>query len=95
MTTKNLKLDTTKLKRSDFSFTYDHYSYMLTYKGKMIGGAGSDRSKRKNHSNLAFYRGQAEIAIRDIMDNGRCAPYMKKNIIDIDDGSLDWLGDNE
>ena len=87
-----ITLDYKKLKKEDFSFTYDHYGYQVTYKGKRIGGAGTfNRSGRINPTNLTFYRQQAEITIRDILQGGRCQDFMKQNIIDIDNGSLDWL----
>jgi len=86
-----MKLDYTKIKPKDLTFTYDHFGYQLTYKGKRIGGAGSDGTGKKLPSNLTFYKQQAEIAKRDILQSGRCPKFMKQNIIDIDNGSLDWL----
>lgn len=88
-----MRLDTKKLNKDDFSFTYDHFGYQITYKEKVIGGDGSNRTSRKLPSNLYFYKQQAEITIRDIL-NGRCLDFMKQNIIDIDNGSLDWLPKN-
>jgi len=79
------------LEAKDFTFTYDCYGYQIVYKGKRIGGASSDRNSKPNRTNLAYYHHQAQIAIRDIVENGRCHDFMKQNIADIDNGSLDWL----
>lgn len=86
-----MKLDYAKIKSKDLTFAYDYFGYQLIYKGKRIGGAGSDESGKILFSNLAFYKEQAEIAKRDILKNGSCPKFMKQNIIDIDNGSLDWL----
>ncbi len=85
-----MEFDHTKLKKEDFTFTYGSTGYQIIYKGKRIGGAGT--GKIKGHfKNCSFYREQAEITVRDILEQGRCPKFMKQNIIDINNGSLDWL----
>jgi len=86
-----MKLDHTKINSKDLTYEYDHFGYQLIYKDKRIGGAGTDRNGRLNPSNLNYYKQQAEIAKRDILQSGRCPKFMKQNIIDIDNGNLDWL----
>jgi len=75
-------------KREDFTFTYDHFGYMIQYKGLPVGGAGCIKpyynSKRRVPSNLQFYKEQAEITINAILDN-RIVPHMKKAMQQIDD----------
>ncbi len=85
------KFEHIKLKKEDFSFFYTHYSYMITYKGIKIGGSGSDKSAKRNSSNLAYYKQQAQITIRSIVEEGRCAMYMQNNInnINIDELNQD------
>ena len=84
-------LNNKRLEAKDFTFSYDCYGYQIIYKGKRIGGASSERNSKPNRTNLAYYHHQAKIAIRDILERGRCPDFMKQNIVDIDNGSLDWL----
>ena len=75
--------DHTKLNKEDFSFIFGYYGYMIQYKGKDIGGAGCQNKGKKLASNFVFYRDQAKITIRNIL-NGRCALFMQQKIIEID-----------
>ena len=72
-----------KLNRSDLSYTFDCYGYMIRYKGKPIGGAGSDPTVKQHwqhrKKNLKDNEHYAEITIRDIM-NGRIRPDMQTAI---------------
>lgn len=52
-----------ELKREDLHYTYDHFGYNLTYKGRSIGGAGVKEKGRRIHSNLKFHKSQAEMEI--------------------------------
>jgi hypothetical protein len=79
------------LEYKDFQGSWDCFGYQILYKGKRIGGAESDRNAAPNRSNLKYYKGQSQIAIRDIVESGRCPDFMKQNIVDINNGSLDWL----
>lgn len=72
-----------EIKEEDISCTYGYHSYMLSYKSTDIGGASSDKSVKKLHSNLDYYKNQGKITKRDIL-NGRIAPYMFKAIIEIE-----------
>jgi len=91
MSKQKIKLDHTELKKEDFTFSYDYSGYQIVYKGKRIGGAGTNTRARRSISNCEFHRQQAKNAIRDILEKGSCPKFMKQNIIDIDDGNLDWL----
>lgn len=77
------KLTEFEIKDEDITWASDFYSYMMSYRGFRIGGAASDRSAKKKHSNLGYYAGQAKITKRDIL-SGRIAPFMFKNILDIE-----------
>lgn len=66
------------MKNSDVTYTYDHFGYMMQYKRHKIGGAGVLKRGRKIPSNLTFYRDQAEVEKRNIL-NGQLGRF--KNII--------------
>ena len=71
--------------RSDFTIRSGYFDYKIFYKGKQIVHVGSDGAKRRLHSNLKFYREQAEIELRNIMD-GKSYPYIADAISKIDKG---------
>ena len=78
------------LKREDFGFQCDAYSYQITYKGKSIGGMGIDRKTIKNLFNISHFSTLAENAINDIIDIGKCPTFMKQNIMDVIYYKSEW-----
>ncbi|OQX82246.1 MAG: hypothetical protein B6D53_04895 [Candidatus Omnitrophica bacterium 4484_49] len=65
-----------KINPMDITFQYGYYGYMILYKGKTIGGAGTLNKSRKSISNLEYFRKMAELTRRDILF-GRIRPDMK------------------
>lgn len=67
------------MERSDFNAEYNHFGYMILYKGKPIGGAGVKERRRRRPSDLLYNKQQAGVTINAILD-GRILPHMKKAI---------------
>jgi len=71
------------------SFNHDAYGYMLTYKGKPIGGArslpGRGYSGTAVRSNEDYYKARAQLALNQI-SAGNIDPLMLKAIERIDAG---------
>jgi len=65
-----------KINPADITFQYGHHGYMMIYKGKTIGGAGTQNKSRKSNSNLKYFREMAELTRRDIL-SGKIRPDMK------------------
>lgn len=61
---------------SDVTYSYGYHGYMIMYKGRNIGGAGTQEKGKKYCSNLNYNREMAEITRRDILD-GKMRPDMK------------------
>ena len=68
-----------KIKAEDLGYESDYYGYQILYKGKRIGGAGTNRQGKKTQANARFQVEMAAIAIRDILD-GRIPNHMRSNI---------------
>ena len=67
----------------DLSFTFDACGYMLYYKDKPIGGAGTKERGRKLASNIEFYRGQAQLTM-NMISQGRGPHHIMEAIKTID-----------
>ena len=72
------------INREDLSYSYNHRGYTILYKGKPIGGAGllPTAKVRNTNGNREFHKGQAEIAIRGILEGRRAD--LAQNIPDFD-----------
>lgn len=64
------------------TYTYTRNGYMLYYKDRPIGGAGTDNEKA-HLSNLKLYKEQAELEKQRLL-NGICNKYMLDAIQEID-----------
>jgi len=64
------------IQKSDITYTYDSFGYMLHYKGVNIGGAGTLGREKRVTSNLKFYKDQAEVEKRNILQ-GRLGRFRK------------------
>ena len=73
--------------RDDFKYSYSSHGYRLAYKGYHIGGVNTLESRNKSLSNLKYYKEKAEKEI-DLILAGRCKPYIKKIIDDVDGGII-------
>lgn len=62
---------------NQLGYRYDAYGYMLTYKGKNLGGCGVSKRSRLNRSNLSYYKYRAERDIEDIKNNRGCFRYLE------------------
>lgn len=76
-----------KYNKDDFSYTYSANGYMITYKGKNIGGAsimGKSKSRGKARSlDMQMYQESAQRDILGIL-NGNMATHIKTAIENID-----------
>jgi len=80
---------TAGISAKDLSFRYGLNGYMLTYKGKDIGGAGVKTPRerpvtgRQHQKVIDGFKLDAQNAVRDILA-GRVSPHMAKAIAEID-----------
>lgn len=70
-------------KAEDISYYYNAKGYMMTYKGRPIGGAGIDRTARGCRSNLKLFKQAAETTKSELARGGG-SEYMKACIMEID-----------
>jgi hypothetical protein len=75
-------LNESEMTREDFDFTYSHKGYMLTYKGKPIGGAGTLPTGKPKHwkhqrADLKMYREDANREIQDLLQGRGQARFLK------------------
>jgi len=75
------------MQKSDFSFSYGYYGYMIKYKGHNIGGAGTIERGRRKKQNLRFYLEQAKITLDEIQ-RGIIPQFMLDKIKEIQDSTL-------
>ena len=73
-----------KIKREDITYNYGYFGYMIKYKGKNIGGAGTKEKGKKTQANLKYNKDMAELEMRNIME-GIISTYMAESIRKIEE----------
>jgi len=80
------------MKKEDLTFTYNHFGYMIQYKGNNIGGAGTDGTGKRTGANLKLFRELAKSEIQSII-NGHIDEYKLKEINKIDSAIREISGE--